>query len=82
MFRSMLDDAFDDISQDRVAGYKRGRPARGGVNVHLQCRAETRDALAELAADFGVSQGDVLDFLMHFYQNCKQYMPTEDAEGR
>jgi hypothetical protein len=80
MFRSMLDDAFDDIGQDRVAGYKKGRPARGGVNVHLQCRAETRDALAGLAAEFEVSQGDVLDFLMHFYENCKQYMPTEEAE--
>ncbi len=50
VFVELLDDAYEELEKDNVLGYKRGRPAKGGVNLHCQVRPSTKDTITELAS--------------------------------
>ena len=76
VFVELLDDAYEELEKDNVLGYKRGRPAKGGVNLHCQVRPSTKDTITELAAKFGdISQGEMIDFLLFYFQR-----KTEEVE--
>ncbi len=51
-----------------VGGRKRGRPAKTGVDFHLLVRKETKDAIAKLADELKISQGESVDYLASFYR--------------
>ncbi len=76
VFVELLDDAYEELEKDNVLGYKRGRPAKGGVNLHCQVRPSTKDTITELAAKFDdISQGEMIDFLLFYFQR-----KTEEVE--
>jgi predicted RNase H-like HicB family nuclease len=71
IFEDMLDTAYEHLKNDNVVGYKRGRPAKGGVDFHCQVQQPARDEITKLAKKLGgISQGETVEFLLHYYQ-CK-----------
>lgn len=81
MFEEMLDDTYDDLARDRVAGYKRGRPAKGCVDFHCQIRPDTKEAIPRLAKKLGISQGEVVDVLVFSYlHQSNSQLCAEESE--
>lgn len=80
-FGDMLDDAYDEIASDNVAGYKAGRPAKGYVPFNANIRPTSKSKISDLAHEMEISQGEVLDYLAFFYE-CKlqecDHVPTKD----
>jgi hypothetical protein len=71
IFEELLDEAYEELEKDNVVGYKRGRPAKGGVDLHCQVQQSARDEITKLAKKLGgISQGETVEFLLHYYQ-CK-----------
>lgn len=67
-FRDLLDDAYEHLENDNVAGYKRGRPSKNGVDLHCQVKHETRETVTNLSKKLGgISQGETVDFLLQYY---------------
>lgn len=54
---------------------KRGRPTKNRVAVHMKILPETRDALVNLAAQLGGSQGEIVDWLV-FHQKVSILRPS------
>lgn len=69
-FDSMLNANYDEISGDNLAGYKMGRPAKGYVAFNTNVRPASKARIAELASEMDISQGEVLDYLLFFF-DCK-----------
>ena len=71
VFEEMLDDAYVEFQNDKVVGYKRGRPSKGRVNLHCQVQDLAREEIIKLAKKLGgISQGEAVEFLLLYYQ-CK-----------
>jgi hypothetical protein len=66
----MLNANYDEISGDNLAGYKMGRPAKGYVAFNTNVRPSSEARIAELASEMDISQGEVLDYLLFFF-DCK-----------
>jgi hypothetical protein len=69
-FDAALNDVFDELTADNVAGYKMGRPAKGYVPLNTNIRPASKQMLAELARQMDISQGEVVDYLL-FFHKCK-----------
>lgn len=69
-FDKALDDVFDEVTADNVAGYKMGRPAKGYVAFNTNLRPSSRKRIQSLASELDVSQGEAVDFLVFFHE-CK-----------
>lgn len=71
VFEEMLDDTYEELEKDNVLGYKRGRPAKGGVDLHCQLQPDARDEITKLGKALGgLSQGETVEYLLHYFQ-CK-----------
>lgn len=70
-FERALDDVYDEVSSDNVAGYKVGRPTKGYVAFNANIRPSSKAMIAKLSDDMEISQGEVLDYLV-FYLECKE----------
>lgn len=68
VFEEVLDTAFEELEKDNVVGYKKGRPAKGYVNIHCQVPEEVKDKLNRLGEKLGISQGEVITYLMGFLE--------------
>jgi len=68
VFEELLDTAFAELEKDNVVGYKKGRPAKGYVNIHCQVPEEVKNELSSLGEKLGISQGEVIRYLLGFYQ--------------
>ena len=55
---------------------KRGRPSKGKIKVSLDIRPDLREAIKAMAAEFGISQGEVLEYLHARYQ-AEQSKPPD-----
>lgn len=64
-FWQMMDTLYDDLKNGKVAGYdKPGRPAKGGVDLHVRVRKSTMNSIREYADKLGISQGELVDFML------------------
>jgi hypothetical protein len=61
---------YDEIEADNVAGYKMGRPAKGYVQFNTNIRPSSKYTITKLADELGISQGEVVDYLV-FFRECK-----------
>lgn len=68
VFEELLDIAYAELEKDNLVGYKKGRPAKGYVNIHCQVPEEVKNELSALGEKFGISQGEVITYLMGFYE--------------
>jgi hypothetical protein len=65
------DDALNELYiyllENKALGHDaKGRPPKGElVNVHMQIRPESKRILSEMAAQHGLSQGEVVDWALH-----------------
>ncbi|MDR3617139.1 MAG: hypothetical protein P4L53_26530 [Candidatus Obscuribacterales bacterium] len=83
-YDSVLDQFYEELTHGTVGGYdSKGRPAKGGVNLHCQVQPETKEALNKLVADIGCSQGELVDWMTFVLthqdkpQNCKTQSTLE-----
>lgn len=83
IFVDLLQAAYIEYLEGRMVGsYKRGRPAKGGIHLHVQVKPETREQLSVLAKEFGISQGEVIDFLSFAYSTAEVNSSLKTGEFR
>jgi hypothetical protein len=85
MFARMLEDMYEELAADRVAGYKRGRPAKGGVDLHVQVKPETKELIDKLRGEHGISQGEQVDvavFSLYWAKEHAKKNVTDAAADR
>jgi len=81
IFIDLMQAAYIEYLEGRLVGsYKRGRPAKGGLHLHVQVKPETRELLASVAKKFGISQGEAIDFLSFIYST--QYAEAQSGMSR
>jgi hypothetical protein len=77
IFRELVDDCYVVYLEGRLAGYdKPGRPAKGGVAVHVAVPPQTKTTLTQLAGDLGCTQGEALAYLAAFWRARNTKQPT------
>ena len=81
VFEELLDIAFAELEKDNVVGYKKGRPSKGYVNIHCQVPEETKEELSLLGEKFGISQGEVITYLMGFHEYKGQFQTAKEDFG-
>ena len=65
IFKELLDETYVAYLEGKLVGYdKRGRPAKGNVEFHAQVKPEVKAQISERAKELGVSQGDVIAYLV------------------
>jgi hypothetical protein len=48
--------------------HKRGRPTKGYVELHTQVKPVVKAEIARKAKEFGISQGEVIEYLWHLQE--------------
>ena len=72
LYKSMLDSAYEELLRENVHGFKRGRPAKHGIELHVQVQSDTKQLIDELRKEIGISQGEFIDLVtFHFAKNAK-----------
>jgi len=65
LFHEFLDDAYVAYLEGKLVGYEKpGRPAKNVVDIHAQVKPEVKKYLVEQAKALGISQGDVIAYLV------------------
>ena len=67
VYKSMLDSTYTELLRDKVHGFKRGRPTKNGVELHVQVQPDTKQMIDELRKDIGLSQGEFIDLVTLYY---------------
>jgi predicted RNase H-like HicB family nuclease len=68
-YRALLALAYEHLKKNNVAGYnKAGRPAKGGIELHVSVRPATKESIGKLSQDLEISQGELIDFLLFFWE--------------
>lgn len=67
LYKSMLNGAYEALLKDRVHGFKRGRPAKHGTELHIQVKSETKLLIEDLRREIGISQGEFVDLMVFYY---------------
>jgi hypothetical protein len=60
---------------------KRGRPSKGNVEIHVQVKSSSKEALKALSENLGVSQGECIDFLVAYFKG-QQSNPVIDKKSK
>lgn len=70
IFDDLLNAMYIEYLEDKKVGQysKRGRPSKGGVVFNAHVRPTTREIVARLAREFGISQGEAVDFVVAKWQ--------------
>jgi predicted RNase H-like HicB family nuclease len=74
VYKNMLNSAYKALLEDNVHGFKRGRPAKHGVELHIQVQPDTKKLIDELRKEIGISQGEFIDLVTFYY--AKKAQPT------
>ena len=67
LYKNMLNTAYMELLKDNVHGFKRGRPTKNGVELHVQVQPDTKQLIDELRKDIGLSQGEFIDLVTFYY---------------
>lgn len=73
----MLDSAYQELLNDRVHGFKRGRPAKHGVELHVQIQPDTKHLIDKLRKEIGISQGEFIDLICFYYAKKAEPLPIK-----
>ena len=66
IFNELLTDYYIAYLEGNLIGYeKRGRPAKGYVEMHVQVKPTVKKQIASKAKKLGISQGEVIEYLYH-----------------
>jgi predicted RNase H-like HicB family nuclease len=77
VYKQMLNSAYEALLADKVHGFKRGRPAKNGVELHIQVQADTKNLIDELRKEIGLSQGEFIDLITFHYAKKAQPTPMQ-----
>ncbi len=73
LFEELLNDLYEDYLNGQLSGYdKPGRPKKGKVGLHAEVNPGIKKSIAMLAKEFGISQGEALEYLYSFYEAQKK----------
>jgi predicted RNase H-like HicB family nuclease len=75
LYKSMLNNAYKELVADNVHGFKRGRPAKHGVELHVQVHPDTKQLIDDLRKEIGISQGEFIDLVTFYYTKKAQPVP-------
>lgn len=68
-FRELLDEFYVSYLEGNLFGYeRRGRPAKGYVDLHAQVKPKIKDEIAARAKRLGISQGEIIEYLLELDQ--------------
>jgi hypothetical protein len=68
-FLEMVEANWEAYQKGKHALYPRpGRPKKGKVRITAEIDPEFKEALAIMAKDFGISQGETIEYLYSFYR--------------
>ena len=77
IFDELLGEFYVAYLEGKLVGYaRRGRPAKGYVELHAQVKRVVKDEIATRAKDLGISQGEVIEYL------CRVEEVKDDLEKR
>ncbi len=62
------------LNGHKVEQYTRGRPSKGALHIHVQVQPKTKTGISTLSNKLVISQGEVIDYLLAFY-NAKNSEP-------
>jgi predicted RNase H-like HicB family nuclease len=80
VFDDLLDDAYEAYLEGRVPGYdKPGRPTKGYTSLNTDVRPETKATLRALSAQFGCSMGELIDFLLFYYEHVRSEVASRES---
>lgn len=81
-FASHVDTAYESYLEGRMKHIydKPGRPSKGRVTFSADIKQKTRKQLKSLSAHLGCTQGELLDFLILFYQKQSEDMAIDQAD--
>lgn len=74
VYKQMLTTAYEALLADKVHGFKRGRPAKHGAELHIQVKVDTKQLIDALRKEIGISQGEFIDLVTFYY--AKKAQPT------
>jgi DNA polymerase/3'-5' exonuclease PolX len=60
------------LEGNAVGDYRRGRPSKGLVDIHVQVKPQVREALKRLAAEKEISQGETVHYLLACWEYALQ----------
>lgn len=76
-FAESLEDVYEYIEIGKVSGYdKRGRPAKGRVDMHIQVRPQTKKLIDTFRCGLDISQGEVIDYFASFADAASKVAPA------
>jgi hypothetical protein len=83
IFEDLLNAMYIEYLEGRKVGQysKRGRPRKGGVAFNANIKSTTKKMVANLASHLGISQGEVMDFMVASWQ-ARQSTQAESYSGR
>lgn len=67
LYKNLLNPAYEQLVNDKVHGYRRGRPAKHGVELHIQVQTDTKKLIEELREELGISQGQFIDLVTFYF---------------
>jgi len=77
VYKNMLSSAYEELLKNNVHGFKRGRPAKNGVELHIQVQTDTKQLVDELRQDLGLSQGEFIDLATFYFAKKAQSLPAK-----
>ncbi len=80
IFHELLNDYYIAYLEGKLVGHeKRGRPAKGYVELHVQVKPTIKNEIASTAKELGISQGEVIEYLYHL-QEIKSNLEERQGE--
>jgi len=80
-FHELLSLAYEHLKDNNVAGYNKvGRPSKGGIELHIAVRPTTKELIGKISHELDISQGEVIDFLLFFFEVRKNGNIDKSAE--
>ncbi len=74
--RELLDEMYEALVNDRVVGYKTGRPQKPGIALNCKVQGETYKSVKALAEKHSISLGEALDVMAHFFDSRSAEKPA------
>lgn len=79
VFSEILDDTYTAYKAGKLAGYgKVGRPAKDKVRLNTELAPDIKRALETLSDGMQISQGEAIEYCVHFYQVFGARVATHD----
>lgn len=79
-FTNILSDAYEAYLEGRMPTKdKAGRPTKNRTALNTDVKPETRAKVKAISKNFGISQGEVLDYVVAFYEAKNAEVSAADA---